>query len=348
MREELRWVAIGRLPMAHVASMDAAARRRSLMSAGSLAAIVVLNGTLPSCRSVSTSAEAEHRSTRAVDAPSSTRAEAGPPPDSTTAPSQATAATTPTVRPVALENAPSGSGSAKEITVAAGEVRIDGKPTPVHTFAIDRTEVTVAAYAQCVAARRCTPPEQDDIASNWPARKAKAEHPINCVTVKQAEKYCAANGQRLPTAAEWMLAAGGAEARPYPWGAAHPSHGGLPDHVPGTDFTPGPARGYLCWVGDETVKGEKCPIETCSVGSYPAGNTPEGIADLAGNVAEWTSTTQKLPHGDVRFVVKGGGYTFDPVGRLEMAVADVTLHDDAHQAPDVGFRCVRATAWSTK
>jgi formylglycine-generating enzyme required for sulfatase activity len=318
-------------------------RRRWWSSFGSVCAVLE---SLGGCQRSSTSMDAEPPATLAVNAPSAQKS-------SDVAMSKASTegkptATAPTVRPVASAPAATPPTAATPIAVPAGKVLIDGKETSVQAFAIDRTEVTVADYARCFAARRCTAAAQDDIACNWTEQKTRAEHPINCVTVKQAKQYCEANGKRLPTAAEWQLAAGGPEGQPYPWGSAHPSNMGLPDHVPGTDFAPGPARRSLCWVGDETAKGEKYPTGTCKVGSYPAGDTPTGVADLAGNVAEWTSTTQKLPHGDQRYVVKGGGYNFDPVGRLEVAVVDVTLHDDAHQAADVGFRCVTASNGPSK
>jgi formylglycine-generating enzyme required for sulfatase activity len=249
----------------------------------------------------------------------------------------------PTVNPAARQSTVPVTSAAKVIDVPAGSVTVDDKRTPVSAFAIDRTEVTVEAYARCVTAKNCSPAGQDDIACNWPDRKVKAAHPINCVTVKQAKAYCEWMGQRLPTAAEWQLAAGGPEKRYYPWGASQPSNLWVTELAEGEDYAPGPARHNLCWVGDDTAKGEKYPTSTCKVGSFPAGNTPLGIADLAGNVAEWTSTTKKLAGGH-RYSVKGGGYNFDPLGRLQVAVADETLQDDEHFAPDVGFRCAAATA----
>jgi formylglycine-generating enzyme required for sulfatase activity len=249
----------------------------------------------------------------------------------------------PTVR-VAEESsrAPAAATSAPDglVRVPAGSVVIDGKRIQVDAFAIDRTEVTVEAYARCVAAKKCKPAASDDRACNWPARKKKGKYPINCVTVKQAKTFCEQNGQQLPTVAQWQLAAGGPEARPYPWGDALPSNIAAAEPVNGR-FTPGPARHNLCWVGDSTDDA-KYPTGTCPVGSYPSGNTPSGIADLAGNVAEWTSTSVTQAHGSVEFVIKGGGYDYDRLGRLEVGVADSLAFDDEFYVTDVGFRCVTA------
>jgi formylglycine-generating enzyme len=251
-----------------------------------------------------------------------------------------TAASTPAVRPAAPPQPAPAANTANLVDVPAGSLKINGNRIAVDAFAIDRTEVTVGAYARCVSEKRCSPAAQDDDACNWAKRKTKVEHPINCVTVKQAQSYCEWNHQRLPTTAEWQLAAGGPEGREYPWGAAHPSNTWVTEVAIGQDYAPGPARHNLCWIGDGTAPDEKYPTGTCVVGSFSAGNTPSGISDLAGNVWEWTGNPQKQPHGTIRYALKGGGYDYDPLGRLEVAVADELLHDDEHYASDVGFRCI--------
>jgi formylglycine-generating enzyme required for sulfatase activity len=246
----------------------------------------------------------------------------------------------PAVRPVTSAQPPAPvTSTAHSIDVPAGSTKIHGETIEVDAFAIDRTEVTVGAYARCVAEKKCSPPSQYYDACNWSKRTAKADHPINCVTVMQAKKYCEQNGQALPTVAEWQLAAGGPEGRNYPWGAAHPSNVGVLEIAVGQDYAPGPARHNLCWIGDGTAPDEKYPTGTCKVGSFPAGNTPSGIADLAGNVGEWTGNPQKQPHGPILYSIKGGGYDFNPMGRLEVAVEDEVLHDSKVYLADIGFRC---------
>jgi formylglycine-generating enzyme len=84
-------------------------------------------------------------------------------------------------------------------------------------FSLDTTEVTVAAYAACVASERCSRASQGDLCNaGQPGRES---HPINCVDWDQAEAYCKATGKRLPTEEEWEWAArGGERGWKYPWG----------------------------------------------------------------------------------------------------------------------------------
>ena len=128
--------------------------------------------------------------------------------------------------------------------------------TELAAYCLDETEVTVSAYRACVATGACTKPIDKQFHCNF--RYAdRDQHPINCVTWKQANQYCAAQGERLPSEAEWEYAArGGEEYREYSWGSA------LPD-------------GRTCW---------KQP-HSCKVKSYAAGAF--GLFDMTGNVWEW-------------------------------------------------------------
>lgn len=105
-------------------------------------------------------------------------------------------------------------------------------------------------------------------ALGWPPRARElgpellaANQPVVCVTWFEAEAYAAAHGARLPLIGERQWVARGPEKRPYPWGAP---------------FGLGNAN------TSEEVLGRPC-----AVGLYRADRTPEGVYDLAGNVAEW-------------------------------------------------------------
>ncbi|MGG2463907.1 formylglycine-generating enzyme family protein [Streptomyces sp. RGM 3693] len=98
----------------------------------------------------------------------------------------------------------------------------------------------------------------------------RANHPVWTVRPQDADAYATwlatrtARPFRLPTEAEWEYAAsGGDPQRTFPWGP---------------DFRPDHAN---------TV--EHGPLTTTPVGIYPAGRTPFGVDDLAGNVEEYVA-----------------------------------------------------------
>jgi hypothetical protein len=102
--------------------------------------------------------------------------------------------------------------------------------------------------------------------------------PLTMLDWHAARALAEALGGRLPTSAEWEWMAGHGKRR-YPWG----------------DDDPGVAHANL----REAGLGRPVPA-----GSHPAGTTPEGITDVAGNVWEWTATT--VPGGGA--VVRGASY----------------------------------------
>ncbi len=142
---------------------------------------------------------------------------------------------------------------------------------PVHSvtvspFHLDRTEVTVDAYMRCVAAGLCATPGFPALDPRFDA----PDFPITHVGWDEAKVYCKFAGGRLPTEAEWEIAARGEAARAFPWGNVYNPH--LCNHgslaIDNTDASDGFAR-------------------LAPVGSFKNGATPLGLLDMAGNVSEW-------------------------------------------------------------
>jgi formylglycine-generating enzyme required for sulfatase activity len=205
-------------------------------------------------------------------------------------------------------------------------------------FSIDRTEVTVAAYARCRDAQRCSSSglempyfdgrDQPEFAEfcNW-QKPGREHHPINCLTWDQAAAFCAWAGKRLPTEAEWEKAARGTNGRKYPWGNASFGSGGkvanIADEAAKRRFPQWTiAAGY-----DDGVVG------TAPVGSFPAGAAPSGALDMIGNVFEWTADA--LAEGRA---VRGGSWDAGPSGARASSRSWVGAEN---RNANVGFRCAR-------
>jgi serine/threonine-protein kinase len=196
-----------------------------------------------------------------------------------------------------------------------GKDKDDAQSTAVLAFWIDAHEVSAAAYASCVIANRCTP------AGGGPGCTVVARfgaHPVNCVTTDQARAFCAWRGKRLVRNDEWTAASAGARLRPYPWGAEAPS---------GT-------RLNACGAGDcggRSMYPESDGfVTTAPCGSYPLGRSPEGVWDLAGNVAEWVDLSGES-------VTRGGSFADDELA----SVSSLGLRATAGSSVTVGFRCAK-------
>jgi formylglycine-generating enzyme required for sulfatase activity len=132
-------------------------------------------------------------------------------------------------------------------------------------FWIDQTEVTNAMYAKCVDDGGCTPPpsSRSYARDSYYGNSEFDDYPVIYVDWNKAKAYCEWVGRRLPTEAEWEKAARGTDGLPYPWGNTSPNNTLL---------------NYGGIVGDTT-----------EVGRYPAGASPYGAYDMAGNVWEWVN-----------------------------------------------------------
>jgi len=165
-------------------------------------------------------------------------------------------------------------------------------------FWIDRTEVTNAQYRQCVEAGVCGPPQKASSVTRvryWDD-PAYDDYPVVNVTWHQARIYAEWAGGRLPTEAEWEVAARGPEGSTYPWGEGAPNEG---------------LSNYAFSVHD-----------TAPAGSYPGGASWCGALDLSGNVWEWTSSLFRTDPYDAadgresleakgRRVLRGGAFAGD-------------------------------------
>jgi formylglycine-generating enzyme required for sulfatase activity len=247
-----------------------------------------------------------------------------------------------------IEGATFAMGSAADAETPSDET--PPHPVTVRSFCLDVTEVTVEAYGRCEACDRPQmtvefeglTPNGRTFESQFCNGPALREHPVNCVDWHQAKVFCAARGLRLPTEAEWELAARGKEARTYPWGALPPSRERL--NACGsecsrmlTDRREKVGKGpWPAMYGDD----DAAPL-TAPVGRYPAGATPAGVLDLAGNVWEWTESPYcpygKDECGDSRRVLRGGGW--DTTESQDVRAARRYPSAPTARGRSIGFRC---------
>jgi formylglycine-generating enzyme required for sulfatase activity len=223
---------------------------------------------------------------------------------------------------------------------------------PAHTvtvapFFLDKTEVTNAAWDECVTAGVCRA-KSDEVRRKHPDFNGPSQ-PVSGVAWNDAQAYCNWRGKRLPREAEFERAVRGADGRRFPWGNDPPTH-------EKTVFSSG---------------------HTEDVGTHTAGRGPYGHDDLAGNVWEWIedeydpyayrrptapegkpgSCTEILAAQDelrnngkqgftgtnpipteCEHSIRGGAYNFDASG---LRSTNRVHHPGRFRIPMLGVRCAR-------
>lgn len=174
-------------------------------------------------------------------------------------------------------------------------------------FYIDRYEVTNTQYQRFVRESGHRPSRY----ARWPQFN-QDQQPVVGVGWHDAEAYCAWAGKRLPTEFEWEKAARATSGTAWPWG-------NKPDES----------------AFNGRKQGKYGPVK---VGSYPSGNSPYGISDMAGNVWEMTSSPWPNESQPTGHVMRGGSFL--------NGIADVrstvrwAANDEQKGAEWLGFRCV--------
>lgn len=216
-------------------------------------------------------------------------------------------------------------------------------------FAIDLYEVSVAQYAAflntlgdyvntcngftCLSTNfETTQSYLTDNTIEYVPVDGFEDFPINNVSWHGANAYCQWVGGRLPTEAEWELAAGGGDGRFYPWSSDL--------EVDDDDTIPAVFAGTFA--------------NLQPVNSLPEGASPFGLYHMAGNVWEWVAdgydpiyydrSPAENPTGpavsvtDDR-VLRGGGYD-SPAEDLRLTNRASQRAPEFRLVPNVGFRCV--------
>jgi serine/threonine-protein kinase len=212
--------------------------------------------------------------------------------------------------------------------------RNDGplQETPAHqvsvlSFFMDKTEVTNAEYAEFVRETHHAPP------SDWNGTKppyGTEMWPVLNISLEDINAFASWRSKRdnvtyrLPTEQEWEYAArNGERGDLYPWGKD--------------------------WKDNQAVLKEATPAK---VGSHPEGNNRWGVADLIGNVWEWTSSKVSAYPGNPTpiptatrdwIVIRGAGYDRNPSDKDNPVSSCIrTFVSPGSRIPQLGFRLVRS------
>jgi len=171
---------------------------------------------------------------------------------------------------------------------------------------------------------------------------ANEDRPMNCISWFDAMAFCAWDGRRLPTEAEWnYAAAGGDQQRAYPWSS------------PASSLTIDPSYASYWLDGTSTCLGDGMPgcamTDLVVVGTKSPGNGRWGQADLAGNMLEWTLDTLSAypsPCDDCASLslsgsrAMRGGSMFDPSSYLRSSFRSQT--PPSTRSANSGARCARS------
>ena len=223
--------------------------------------------------------------------------------------------------PEGMVYVPAGAVEVPRTPSRLGDHGPSGKRAAVAAFYIDRTEVSVQMWrAWCKALDEAGEPA----ASAWRGGALDPELnprlPVRGISQRAAARYAREHRSgRLPTATEFERAMRGSGLRPYPWGAQMEA-----------------GRANMDW---GKAHGRPLPV-----GSFPAGASPFDVLDLAGNVAEWTSTFVSFGRAGKRPLVLGGSYRDVPTPAL-MWRAGATprlVQSDRSRAAWIGFRVARS------
>jgi formylglycine-generating enzyme required for sulfatase activity len=228
---------------------------------------------------------------------------------------------------------------AGEFTMGSGKE--DSDEQPMHTvyldaFYIDKHEVTNAQYRACVDAGTCNVPSD----TTHYDHANYAQHPVVYVSWNDADTYCQWAGKLLPTETQWEKAARGTNGRIYPWGNA----------FDGSKLNFCDANCRYDWKDTSANDGY---AETAPVGSFPAGASPYGALDMAGNVLEWVADWHDsgyysqspalnppgLGSGEDR-VLRGGTWVNT---RADARCASRLSAYPDYRNHGVGFRCARGS-----
>jgi formylglycine-generating enzyme required for sulfatase activity len=200
---------------------------------------------------------------------------------------------------------------------------VSGVTVSIDSFLIDRYPVTNAQYYDFLTESGYRPSDTTRYLRHWESGEfpqGQEKYPVVYVSYEDMQAYAKWAGKRLPTEAEWQLAAQGSDGRKWPWGDEF--HG---THCNNSFDRPTP------------------------VDAFSKGQSIYGAFDLVGNV--WQMTNDMYFNGSDYFtIIRGGSYYKpesswwyiqggpQPLDKTQMLLMVSQGYD---RSATVGFRCVK-------
>ncbi len=196
-------------------------------------------------------------------------------------------------------------------------------PVAVDTFLIDRYPVTNAQFHEFLIESGYIPNDTTNFLRHWERgmyKQGQDDYPVVYVSYEDMKAYAAWMGKRLPTEAEWQLAAQGTDGRKWPWG---------------DDF-----HGTNC----NNAFDRPTPVN-----AFPKGQSIFGVWDMVGNV--WQGTNDIWFNGTSYMQVIRGGSFYKPESSwwyiqggpqpLDYTQVLLMVSQGFDRSETVGFRCVK-------
>ena len=195
----------------------------------------------------------------------------------------------------------------------------------IKLFYMDKYPVTNADFKKFLDATRYHPSDDLNFLRDWKDGMYPdgwANKPVTWVSLEDTRAYAKWAGKRLPHEWEWQFAAQGTDGRLYPWGN---------DWRPAAVPTPDKGR---------TLRGPD------DVDAHPAGASPFGVMDMAGNVWQWTDeyvdehTRGGILRGGDYYQPQGSIWYFPEAYRNDQHGKLLLMAPGYDRAATLGLRCV--------
>jgi len=200
---------------------------------------------------------------------------------------------------------------------------IRGKSISIDSFLIDRYPVTNIDYYEFISESGYYPKDTVNYLRHWESgiyKQGQGNYPVVYVSYEDVLAYAEWAGKRLPTEAEWQLAAQGTDGRLWPWGNVF--------------------HGTNCNNGFD---------RPTPVNAFAKGQSPYGAIDMIGNV--WQMTNDLYFNGAYYFLIIRGGSYFRPESSwwyieggpqpLNKTQIMLLVSPGFDRSATVGFRCVK-------